>query len=241
MQFFYEKSFPRHEEYIGFVSKINQIVLNYYHPDKYNELFTAIKWLSKAFLKIVDIDNFYSILIRILLEQSFIFISDNIEYLTTMVLGFSYFIQPFKWPFILIPNLPLDLINVVESPVPYLIGILGDKNLKNNFINASSNTSNIVTFHNNKFELIIREKLTCQEPYLKNLKIVLKNNLDNAQYYIKTKKYDEYNNYCEMIYKNVYESMKSGLADEIETLIKSNLYVNLIFFNILDPRTSNKL
>ena len=42
-------------------------------------------------------------------------------------LGFSYLIAPFKWPFILIPNLPLDLINMIESPVPFLIGILGDE------------------------------------------------------------------------------------------------------------------
>ena len=50
---------------------------------------------------------------------------DNLRYL--LRLGFSYLIAPFKWPFILIPNLPLDLIKMIESPVPFLIGILGDE------------------------------------------------------------------------------------------------------------------
>jgi len=59
-------------------------------------------------------------------------------------LGFSYLIQPFKWNFILIPNLPHELMNIVESPVPYLIGTLGGEHLKKSFMFNREVKSNIL-------------------------------------------------------------------------------------------------
>ena len=32
-------------------------------------------------------------------------------------------LQPFKWNYSLIPNLPLDMIEALESPQPFLVGI----------------------------------------------------------------------------------------------------------------------
>lgn len=101
-------------------------------------------------------------------------------------LGFAYLLQPFKWPFIIIPNLPIDLINMVESPVPFLIGILGDKTSKVNLINTLNTSANIVMFQDNKLELIVKENMTCDEPYLRNLKEIIRDNLTMANYYLGT-------------------------------------------------------
>jgi hypothetical protein len=216
LQYFYVKNFPKTEEYIGYKSEVNHIFLNYYHPNKFNEEFLATEWFSKVFFKIIDENFFYTILIRILLEQSFIFIADDIQNLTTLVLGFSYLIKPFSWPFILIPNLPLDLLSMVESPVPFLLGILGDNNFKLTLINNTNISANIAIYTNGKFELILKEKIACEEPYLKNIKHIVNNNLSMAKYYINMKKVEEFEKYCEIIYKNIYEILKYELADEIE-------------------------
>lgn len=59
-------------------------------------------------------------------------------------MGFARIIQPLTWPFILIPNLPLDLINMTESPVPFLIGIHGNIDTYNKINHSNHITSNIV-------------------------------------------------------------------------------------------------
>ena len=39
-----------------------------------------------------------------------------------------YLINPLSWPFTIIPNLPPNLLEVIDSPIPLLIGVLGNKN-----------------------------------------------------------------------------------------------------------------
>jgi hypothetical protein len=75
---------------------------------------------------------------------------------------------------------------VVESPVPFLIGLLGDKNSRLEILNNLSTYSNIVICNSEKktLELIIREKLNIEEPYLRNLKAILKDNINMAHYYL---------------------------------------------------------
>lgn len=92
-------------------------------------------------------------------------------------------LQPFKWPFIIIPNLPIDLINMVESPVPFLIGILGERNPKLELVNSLNTNTNILIYQNNKLELILKESKAFEEPYLRNLKNIVKDNLNMAKYY----------------------------------------------------------
>jgi hypothetical protein len=205
------------------------VTLNYYHPNKYNQIFLAIDWLSRQFFKLVSVDNIYSILFRILLEQSFLFISDNIQDLTTLVLGFSYLIAPFKWPFIIIPNLPLDLIGMTESPVPYLMGVLGISTFKQSFIDSDI-PANIVIHSGGSLQTVFKDDVPL--PNLKNLKHIIQVNRDMAIYYLKMKNNEEYFNYCEKIYKNIYEIIKSNLADPIEKLFKENVNVKFNFYTL---------
>jgi hypothetical protein len=177
-----------------------------------------------------NVNNVYSTLIRILLEQSYLIISDNIEYLTTIVLGLSYLIQPFKWPFILIPNLPLDLLNMVESPVPFLIGVLGDKNSKHKFINNENISANIISYVDNTFEFIVRDTGPYEEPNLSNLKQIIYNNISMTNYYLNTKKIEEYDKYCEVIYKNIYETFKCEISEVIEKEIRKSSNVRISIY-----------
>jgi hypothetical protein len=43
-----------------------------------------------------------------------------------------------------------------------------------------------------------------------------------AIYYYENKMLDQYNYYCERIYKNIYEVLKNELSNVIERIIKRN-------------------
>lgn len=87
MKFFYFKPFLKHNENVYYKIENIDNCINYNYPDKYNEIFLSSEFLSKKFLKLIKNSNkiFFEILNLIFLEQSFIFISDDIEILTTLV------------------------------------------------------------------------------------------------------------------------------------------------------------
>jgi len=147
--------------------------LNYYYPKESDRKFIAMDWLSKRYMKLFNLDQYYEIMIRILVEQSFIFISKDIENLTLNVLGFSFLILPFQWPFILIPNLPFEMMEVLESPVPIIIGIIGGEEMVDKIKANSGIYSNIIYItekNKDKIEITFREKLSFDLPSLGNLK-----------------------------------------------------------------------
>ena len=61
-----------------------------------------------------------------------------------------YIINPFIWPFTVIPNLPQNLIEVIDSPLPLLIGMLGNKELAQKIDKIRGGNDNIFLIENNK-------------------------------------------------------------------------------------------
>ena len=128
-------------------------------------------------------------------------------------------IQPFKWPFIVIPNLPIDLISMLESPVPYIIGILANDSIIKKITSNNCINGNIVLSQNKNFKFIEKEKIDYSEPYFKNLKDIMKKNNDSGNYYLKVKNYEEYSKYCEINYKHLYEILKYDVADPLTKIV----------------------
>lgn len=57
-----------------------------------------------------------------LLEKTLIFVGE--EHLTSsFILGLNQLITPFKWCFSLIPILPVALLDMLDAPVPLIVGI----------------------------------------------------------------------------------------------------------------------
>ena len=118
-----------------------------------------------------SLDQYYEIFVRILSEQSFVFISNDIQNLTLTVLGFSFLILPFKWPFILIPNLPFEMMEVLESPVPNIIGIIGGDETLAHIRSNTGIFSNIIHINDKEqVDIYFKEKLQYELPSLGNLK-----------------------------------------------------------------------
>ena len=57
-----------------------------------------------------------------MLERSVIFVGRKSQ-VTSAILGFNSLIYPFKWCFAFVPVLPHPLIEMIEAPVPLLVGI----------------------------------------------------------------------------------------------------------------------
>ncbi|KAJ3448126.1 c-myc promoter binding protein [Anaeramoeba flamelloides] len=78
----------------------------------------------KILFSCLSLENIILIWNAILKERKLLFISRSLEYLTPCIFGLLSLIYPFKWSYPLIPILPLNFIEVFQSPVPYIIGCL---------------------------------------------------------------------------------------------------------------------
>jgi hypothetical protein len=74
-------------------------------------------------LKCLDIDSILEVFSAILLEKKMLFISKHKSLLTQAISCFVSFIFPFQWKHTLIPVLPLNMIDILDAPFPYLIGM----------------------------------------------------------------------------------------------------------------------
>ena len=56
------------------------------------------------------------------------------------------------WPFTVIPNLPQNLIEVIDSPLPLLIGMLGNEKLAKEIEKLRGGGDNIIIIEGEKFK-----------------------------------------------------------------------------------------
>ena len=101
--------------------QISFMSINYSFPAELCELDT--NWFCPLLFSLISLDDFLFILYAILQETSVIFLSQNMDYLSSCVLGFQGLIRPYSWPHLITPILPLSLIEILESPMPLLAGI----------------------------------------------------------------------------------------------------------------------
>ena len=95
--------------------------INYRIPK--NEPHLDIMWHGPFFLNMITFEDFYYILRAILLEKSIVFISQNLNFLSSIINGFRVLIKPFKWCHLFIAILPKLLIDYMMAPQPMLLGI----------------------------------------------------------------------------------------------------------------------
>lgn len=98
---------------------INEI--QYTLPNQDSELDTS--YFCPLLFSLLSLNDLLYILFSILQEASVIFISKNMDYLSSCVLGFQALIRPFSWPHLITPILPSSLFDILEAPVPLLAGI----------------------------------------------------------------------------------------------------------------------
>ena len=73
--------------------------------------------------KCLDVENIIEIYSSLLLERKVLMISKHKALLTQVINCFLSFMFPFQWKHPLIPILPLSMVETLDAPFPYLIGI----------------------------------------------------------------------------------------------------------------------
>jgi hypothetical protein len=71
-----------------------------------------------------DLDTIIKIFSSILYEQKIIFIGNELGPLTRLINTFNCLLYPFSWPHTYVPILPALMLDVIQAPTPYIIGIL---------------------------------------------------------------------------------------------------------------------
>ena len=123
-----------------------------------------------------------------------------------------YIINPLIWPFTIIPNLPENLIEVIDSPIPLLIGMIGDKALAEKVNKIRGGNNNIIIIENENLTYYKDEKLSFDDNPLFDLLHSLKKNFDELKLEkSKKRKNENYYLIIEKIYKNIYGCIKNDI------------------------------
>lgn len=72
----------------------------------------------------IYLDTIIKIFSSILYEQKIIFIGNELGKLTRLINTFICLLYPFSWPHTYVPILPALMLDVIQAPTPYIIGIL---------------------------------------------------------------------------------------------------------------------
>ena len=112
-----------------------------------------IIWLLRKIIFYYDANSFFKILLMILQEQQILFYGDDLELVTFSSFLFTKIINPFEWNFPLIPALPLDNEQFLSSPVPFIAGMISDKE-EINYSLINEKECNIIHLIKNKIKII---------------------------------------------------------------------------------------
>lgn len=84
-----------------------------------------IPWVLHSLKSSIDGQDFLWLFAALLQERSIVFVSYNLDLLTTCVLAMQALLRPFKWPYFFMPLIPDNLRELLDAPVPILAGIPG--------------------------------------------------------------------------------------------------------------------
>lgn len=84
-----------------------------------------IEWVVSSLVSLLDPQDFLWLLAALVQEKSIVFVSYNLDLLTTCVLAMQALLRPFKWPNLSISLIPDSLRELLEAPIPILAGLPG--------------------------------------------------------------------------------------------------------------------
>ena len=132
-----------------------------------------------------------------------------------------YIIKPLSWPFSIIPNLPPNLFEVIDSPIPLLIGVLGNKDTAEEINNIRNGNCNIIIINNNEVIYYNEEKIYFSKEPLKNLYFSLLKNYSELNFNLNEKSPEENLPLIyEKIYKNIYGEIQNTLLKKIDKIVE---------------------
>ena len=173
-------------------------------------------WIFSKIIWFFDAEVFFGILVRVLLEQKLVFCGNDVELVSFSSLMFAHAISPFKWEFSLIPNLPLQHVDVLQSPAPFIAGLVLEKHqLKT--IEFDESSTNVV-FVDKKKTFFVNE-VPCEKEALFFLRAMIEKTFwefEDIDYRNESKKYIK--NKCEMFKNKIEESIYQSIINKLKPL-----------------------
>ena len=115
--------------------------------------------------------------------------------------------------------MPHNLIDIIDSPLPLLIGILGDSKLAEKIDTIRGGNDNIIIIENNTFKYYKEAKISFNKEILYNLNRSLQQNYLELK--IENNKSIRNTNFVlinEKIYKNIYGAIKKEFCQKIDNI-----------------------
>lgn len=73
--------------------------------------------------KALDVAGVVELFAQLALERKILLVSQHKTLLTQVAVALCSFIYPLSWNHTLIPILPISMINVIDAPFPFIIGV----------------------------------------------------------------------------------------------------------------------
>ncbi|GMH45903.1 hypothetical protein BSKO_13866 [Bryopsis sp. KO-2023] len=80
-------------------------------------------WTIASLCRSLSLENVLSLLAAAMLEKQIVFFCSNIGVLTSAVLALIPLLRPFTWQSLLMPVVPARLLELLDAPVPFAVGL----------------------------------------------------------------------------------------------------------------------
>ncbi|XP_074555535.1 uncharacterized protein LOC141811388 [Curcuma longa] len=81
-------------------------------------------WTTATICRVLSLESILALLAGALLEKQVVVICPNLGMLSAIVLSIIPMIRPFQWHSLFLPILPRKMLDFVDAPVPYIVGLL---------------------------------------------------------------------------------------------------------------------
>ncbi|KAG2719371.1 hypothetical protein I3760_03G263500 [Carya illinoinensis] len=80
-------------------------------------------WTTATICRVLSLESILALIAGVLLEKQVVIVSPNLGVLSAIVLSIIPMIWPFQWQSLLLPVLPGRMLEFLDAPVPYIVGI----------------------------------------------------------------------------------------------------------------------
>ncbi|XP_039013721.1 uncharacterized protein LOC120143481 isoform X1 [Hibiscus syriacus] len=119
------------------------------------EAFALSVWTVATICRVLSLDSILAMVAGVLLEKQVVVICPNLGVLSAVVLSMVPLIRPFQWQSLCLPVLPMRMLDFLDAPVPFLVG------LQQKPMDLKMKTSNLV-----QVNVLKNQVKTCHLPTL---------------------------------------------------------------------------
>ncbi|KAI5076692.1 hypothetical protein GOP47_0008757 [Adiantum capillus-veneris] len=81
-------------------------------------------WSLATVCRALSLENVLALFTNVLLEKQIVIVCPNLGVLSAVVLSTIPLIRPFQWQSLMLPILPNQMLDFLDAPVPYVVGVL---------------------------------------------------------------------------------------------------------------------